>query len=254
MTITRRLSVTAAALACLQFAIARAAAADSLAGSDSLSTLNRSSLTIASAADDDAASDTTKPAQSSRSRSTSNSSSRGQNVSSADASTKNQTDTSDQTATGRPRIQRPAVTAASTSGDAVSSVRAGSRFDPAIAEPKLLPPNVTGTAQARITPPASDWPAANATTGRPASYSSASMSATNDWNHSQAPARSATQTYQSRPATSGHNSYLMAQTPAPAYQDEHPGGRSVMGNSSVATAQPEVIGSGESMDFSGGGC
>lgn len=235
-------------------AISQVRAADSLAGSDSLSTLSRSSLTIASAADDDSTADTTKSAPSSRSRSTSNSASRSQNATSGDASAKNQTDSSAQTAGGRPRIQRPAVTAASTSGDSVSSVRAGSRFDPTIAEPKLLPPNVTGTAQARITPPASDWPAANPATGKPASYSSSSMSATNDWSRSQTPARSAPQSYQSRPTTSGHNSYLMAQTPAPAYPDEHPGSRSVMGNSSIMTAQPETVSPGDSMDFSGSGC
>jgi len=254
MTIIRRLSLTAAVLAFLQFAIARAPAADSPQGSDPSSTSNRSSLTIASPSDDDSAGDSIKPAQSSHDKSKTSVASRSQSSSTADTlSAKSQTSDSNTQPAGRPRIARPAVAAASTSGDSVSSVRAGSRFDPNIAEPKLLPPNLTGAAQAKVTPPASNWPAANSATGKPTSYSSSSVPATNDWNRNQAPMRSGTPSYQGRMPSSGRNSVLMAQTPAQTYPDEHTG-RSVMGNSSVATPSPEMIGSGESMDFSGGGC
>jgi hypothetical protein len=254
MTMTRRLSFTAAALACLQFAIARAPAADSQDG-DPPPSFNRSILTIASATDDDSTAGTTKTAQSNRENTKAGRSSRNQPSLTSDSSSAKSktTDSNGQPAASRPRIQQATAVAASTSGDSMSSVRAGSRFDANIAEPKLLPPNVTGATQAKITPPASDWPAANSAIGKPTSYSSSSGPATNDWNRPQRSTRSAAQSYQGRVSSADRNSFMMAQTPAQAYPNEHTG-RSVMGNSSVTTSQPETISPGESMDFSGGGC
>lgn len=252
MTMTRRLSFTAAALACLQLAAARAPAADSLQGSDSPSSYDPSSLAITSGADDGSV-DKSKPPHSIRDRSKSRGSSGDQSSLNSDSSSaKNDTtDHSVQTAAGRPRIQRPAT--ASASGDSMSSVRAGSRFDPSIAEPKLLPPNVTGATQAKVTPPASNWPTAGSPTGKPTSYSASSVPATNDWNRDPGSIRSTAPSHQGRMSSAERNSFMVAQTPAQAYPDEHTG-RNVMGNSSVTMSQPETISSGDPMDFGSGGC